>query len=64
MRMRFCEQINKLAKSANGDNMKFTTEKMLVNEVTINFNIFRSLMENIIVWNLNGTAIVTIKISQ
>jgi len=58
--MRFCEQISRLVKRANGDKMKFTMEKMLTNEVTINFNMFGSLMENIIVGNLNGTAIITI----
>jgi hypothetical protein len=41
--------------------MKFAIENM-VNEVTINFNKFCSLMENIIVDNLNDIVIVTIKI--
>jgi len=57
--MRFCEQISRLIKSANEETMKFTTEKMLANEVTINFNMFSSLVENIIKGNLNDTLIVT-----
>jgi hypothetical protein len=40
--------------------MKVTMKKMLMDEVTINFNMFGSLMENIIVGNLNDTIIVTI----
>lgn len=60
--MMFCKQINKLVKSVNGDKMKFTTKKMLTNEMTTNFNMFCLLMENIIMGNLNGTVIVTIKI--
>ena len=58
--MRFCEQISQLIESANGDKMKFTIEKMLTNEVTINFNMFGSLVENVIVGNLKRTSIVTI----
>jgi hypothetical protein len=59
----FSEQVSRLIKSSNGDKVKFTTEKVLTNEVTVNFNMFGSLMENIIVGNLYGTAIVTIQIS-
>jgi hypothetical protein len=59
----FSEQVSRLIKSSNGDKVKFTTEKVLTNEVTVNFNMFGSLMENIIVGNLYGTTIVTIQIS-
>jgi hypothetical protein len=58
--MWFYEHISWLVKSANGEEMKFTMQKMLANEVTINFNMLGSPMENIIVGNLNCTAIVTI----
>ncbi|MCI31008.1 hypothetical protein A2U01_0052219, partial [Trifolium medium] len=42
-----------LVKSANGDKMEFTVEKMLANKVTINFNMLCSFIENVIVDNLN-----------
>lgn len=35
---------------------------MMVNQVTINFNMFRALMKNIIMGNLNDTSIITINV--
>ncbi|KAM7482209.1 hypothetical protein LguiB_006792 [Lonicera macranthoides] len=36
---------------------------MLANKVTINLNVFGSFMKNVIVADLDGTAVVTIKSS-
>lgn len=43
--------------------MKITTEKILSNVVTINLNMLSAVMKNIIMGNLNGATVVTIKIN-
>ena len=39
-------------------------DKMIKNKITINLDVFSPLMEDIIVSNMNGTLVVTIKRSS
>ena len=62
--MSFGEQVGKLVKSPNGDELKSTSKNVLANKVTINLNMFRVLIKGIIKSNLNSTPVITIKISR
>ncbi|GMP27824.1 hypothetical protein CsSME_00003642 [Camellia sinensis var. sinensis] len=55
------EDISRLIGRSNGEKMNSTTCNMLSNEMAINLNMLGAIMKNIIVSNLNGTLIVTIK---
>ena len=41
--------------------LKSTMDKMITNKMTINLDVFSPFMKNIIVSNMNGTLVVTIK---
>jgi hypothetical protein len=57
--MSFSEDVSWLINSGNGKELNGLTSHMLTNEVTVNFNVFRTLVENVIMGNLNGTVVVT-----
>ena len=62
--MSFGEQVGRLVRSPNGDEMKSISKNVLANKVTINLNIFSALMKDIIMNNLNSTLDITIKINR
>jgi hypothetical protein len=59
--MRLHENIGKLIFRGERSKMESALLKMVPNEVTINFNMLGALMEDIIVSNLDGAPIITIK---
>ena len=48
----------------DGEKLKSTMDKMILDKMTINLDVFSPFMENIIVSNMNGTLVVTIKTSS
>ena len=57
--MRFGKNVSQLICSGDGMKMQDTMLKMILDELTINLDMFCVLMENIIISNLYGTSIVT-----
>jgi len=45
----------------DGEKLKSTMDKMIPDKMTINLDMFSPFMEDIIVSNMNGTLVVTIK---
>ena len=45
----------------DGEKLESTIDKMIPNKMIINLDMFSPFMENIIVSNMNGTLVVTIK---
>ena len=45
----------------DGKELESTMDKMITDKMTINLDVFSPFMEDIIVSNMNGTLIVTIK---
>ena len=43
------------------DQLKNTMDKVIIDKMTINLDVFSPFMENIIVSNMNGIMVVTIK---
>lgn len=44
--------------------MKTTLLEMMANKVTVNFHMFGALMKNIVVGNINGSAIIKLRSTQ
>lgn len=61
--MNFGEEVGWLIFRGDRNKTNCFTSHMLSNKVTINFDVFGSFMENIIV-NLNNTSIITLETSQ
>ena len=57
--MSFSEDIRWLINSGNWQELNGLTSHMLTHEVTVNFNVFRALVEYVIMCNLNGAVVVT-----
>ena len=62
--MWFEEDICKLIFRGDWDQLKSIMDKMITDKMTTNLNVFNPFMEDIIVTNMNGTLIVTIKRSN
>ena len=45
----------------DGEKLKSTMDKMITNKMTINLDVFSPFMKDIIMSNMNGTLVVTIK---
>ena len=45
----------------DGEELESTMDKMIIDKMTINLNVFSPFMEDIIVSNMNGTLVVIIK---
>ena len=45
----------------DGEELESTMDKMITNKMTINLDVFSPFMEDIIVSNMNGTLVVTVK---
>ena len=58
--MSFSEDVSWLVNSGNRKELNGLTSHMLTNEVTINFNVFCTLVEDVIMGNLNGAVVVTL----
>ena len=58
------EDIRILIQGGNKNAMNGTLKHMMTNKVTISLYMFSALMKDIIVSNLNGTMIITIKKSS
>ncbi|GKV27054.1 hypothetical protein SLEP1_g36262 [Rubroshorea leprosula] len=58
------EKVCWLINGANENQMNNSLCNMMVNKVIVNLNVFSVSMEDIIMSNLHGTLIVTIKISS
>ena len=58
------EQVNRLVKSLDGDELKSTMKNVLANKVAINLNMFNALMKDIIMNNLSSTLVIILKISR
>ena len=55
------EDIYKLIFGGDREKLKSTMDKMIPDKMTINLDMFSPLMEDIIVNNMNGTLVITIK---
>ena len=55
----FGEDASWLIDSGNRKELNGLMSHMLTNEVTVNFNVFHTLVENVIMANLNGVVVVT-----
>ena len=55
------EDICKLIFGGDGEKLESTMDKMIPNKMTINLDVFSPFMEDIIVSNMNGTLVITIK---
>ena len=51
----------KLIFRGDGEKLESTMDKMILDKMTINLNVFIPFMEDIIVSNMNGTLVITIK---
>ena len=45
----------------DGEELKSTMDKMITDKMTINLDMFSPFMEDIIVSNINGTLVITVK---
>ena len=54
--MSFSKHINSLLNRGDGDKFDSARKEMLTNKITVNFDIFCSFIEDIIMNNLNGTS--------
>ena len=61
LRMWFGKDIYKLIFRGDWDQLESTRDKMITNKMTIDLDTFSPFMEDIIVSNMNGTLVVTIK---
>ena len=55
------ENICKLIFGGDREKLKSTMDKMITDKMTINLDVFSPFMKDIIVSNMNGTLVVTIK---
>ena len=58
------EDIRKLIFGGDGEKLESTMDKMISDKITINLDVFSPFMEDIIVSNMNGILVVTIKESS
>lgn len=61
LRMWLGKNICKLILRGDRKRLKSTMDKMMTNKITINLDVFNPFMKDIVVSNLNGTPIITIK---
>ena len=55
------EDICKLIFGGDEEKLESTMDKMIPDKMTINLDVFSPFMEDIIVSNMNGTLVITIK---
>ena len=60
-RVRFGEDISRLASRKDGKQLEIAFLEMLVNDETVNLNVLGAFIEDIIMNNVDSTTIVTIK---